>query len=200
MAPLRASVDGHFGPELRRFALAYIVRDKSRRWPLVKLLRGIGILISKRQVVARVLIAGKQGFVEEAPALLWGRLTGAARVAGIKARSQPKKGMIRLLAAFCGMGLEATTWLVREVFIRPFRRPARDRCVRRPDRRAVPERDMECERGISKTALGAVSANSALSRCSSPTLAGSGPTRTRSWRWRLRGNCWSRSSVNCRQA
>jgi hypothetical protein len=91
MAPLRASVDGHFGPELRRFALAYIVRDKSRRWPLVKLLRGIGILISKRQVVARVLIAGKQGFVEEAPALLWGRLTGAARVAGIKARSQPKK-------------------------------------------------------------------------------------------------------------
>jgi transposase len=50
----------------------------------------------------------------------------AARVADVKAETKAPAeerglGMIRLLVAICGMGLETATRLVREVFSRPFR-------------------------------------------------------------------------------
>jgi hypothetical protein len=77
MAPLPAGVDGHFGPELRRFVLALYHQGQVTAARLVTLLGGIGILISKRQVV-RLLIAGKQSFVEEARAVLRAGLTHAA--------------------------------------------------------------------------------------------------------------------------
>ena len=77
MAPLPVGVDGHFGPELRRFVLALYHQGQVTAARLVTLLGGIGILISKRQVV-RLLIAGKQSFVEEARAVLRAGLTHAA--------------------------------------------------------------------------------------------------------------------------
>src|SRR5271156_159488 len=77
MAPLPAGVDGHFGPELRRLLLALYHQGQVTAARLVTLLGGIGILISKRQVV-RLLIAGKQSFVEEARAVLRAGLTHAA--------------------------------------------------------------------------------------------------------------------------
>ena len=74
----------------------------------------------------------------------------AARVAEVDAPDPDREiGMIRLLVAICGMGLEtATRLVVRCQSAVP--RSARDRGVRRPDRHAVPERGMEREQGISK--------------------------------------------------
>ena len=59
MAPLPAGIDGHFGPELRRFVLAQYHQGQVTVPRLVALLRGFGIVISKRQIV-RLLIAGKR--------------------------------------------------------------------------------------------------------------------------------------------
>ena len=64
-APLPPGIDGHFGPQLRRFALALYHHGQVTMARLVTLLRGIGVLISKRQLV-RLLIGGKQAFVKEA--------------------------------------------------------------------------------------------------------------------------------------
>src|SRR5271167_4647249 len=57
IAPLPPGVDGHFGPELRRFVLAQYHQGQVTAARLVTLLRGFGVVISKRQVV-RLLIAG----------------------------------------------------------------------------------------------------------------------------------------------
>ncbi len=59
MAALPAGVDGHFGPELRRFVLAQYHQGQVTAPRLVTMLRGFGIFISKRQVV-RLLIAGSR--------------------------------------------------------------------------------------------------------------------------------------------
>src|SRR3974377_470812 len=64
-APLPAGIDGHFGPELRRFVLAQYHESQTTVPRLVKLLRSLGILISKRQVV-RLLNEGHEDFVTEA--------------------------------------------------------------------------------------------------------------------------------------
>ena len=77
IAPLPPGVDGHFGPELRRFVLAQYHQGQVTAARLVTLLRGFGIVISKRQVV-RLLIAGKQSFLDEARAVLRAGLTNAA--------------------------------------------------------------------------------------------------------------------------
>ena len=59
VAPLPPGIDGHFGPELRRFVLARYIRARSlcRGW--WQLLEAIGIEVSKRQVVR--LRIGRQG-------------------------------------------------------------------------------------------------------------------------------------------
>src|SRR5271166_4726591 len=92
MAPLPAGV-GHFGPELRRFVLAQYHQGQVTAARLVKLLRGFGIVISKRQVV-RLLIAGKQSFLDEARAVLRAGLTNAAwiTVDDTGARHKAKNG------------------------------------------------------------------------------------------------------------
>src|ERR1700726_1733663 len=64
-APLPAGIDGHFGPELRRFVLAQYHQGQTTVPRLVTLLRGFGIVISKRQVM-RLLINGQDGFCDEA--------------------------------------------------------------------------------------------------------------------------------------
>src|ERR1039458_4498724 len=62
MAALPEGIDGHFGPELRRFVLVQYHQGQVTVPRLVALLRGVGILISKRQIV-RLLIAGKDQFL-----------------------------------------------------------------------------------------------------------------------------------------
>ena len=93
MAPLPAGVDGHFGPELRRFVLAQYHQGQVTVARLVTLLRGFGIVISKRQVV-RLLIAGKESFLDEARAVLRAGLTNAAwiTVDDTGARHKAKNG------------------------------------------------------------------------------------------------------------
>src|ERR1700723_3491973 len=76
-APLPPGVEGHFGPELRRLVLALYHQGQVTVARLVTLLRGFGILISKRQVVRR-LIARKQNFLDEARDVLRAGLTQAA--------------------------------------------------------------------------------------------------------------------------
>jgi len=82
-APLPAGIDGHFGPQLRRFVLAQYHQGQMTVPRLVTLLRNLGIFISKRQVV-RLLIAGhpstsaQDSFLAEARDVLRAGLTSAA--------------------------------------------------------------------------------------------------------------------------
>jgi hypothetical protein len=92
-APLPAGVDGHFGPELRRFVLAQYHQGQVTAARLATLLRGFGVVISKRQVV-RLLNAGKESFLEEARGVLRAGLTNAAwiTVDDTGARHKAKNG------------------------------------------------------------------------------------------------------------
>src|SRR3954471_7211316 len=65
VAPLPGGVDGHFGPELRRFALTQYHHGQVTVPRLVAQLRAIGLAISTRQVM-RLLIQGQQRFLNEA--------------------------------------------------------------------------------------------------------------------------------------
>lgn len=76
-APLPTGIDGHFGPQLRRFVLAQYHQGQITVPRLVTLLRGLGIFISKRQVV-RMLIDGQDGFLTEARDVLRAGLSSAA--------------------------------------------------------------------------------------------------------------------------
>jgi hypothetical protein len=79
VAPLPDGIDGHFGPELRRFVLAQYHQGQVTVARLVTLLNAIGIEISERQVM-RLLIDGQDRFVEEARAVLRAGLETAAWV------------------------------------------------------------------------------------------------------------------------
>ena len=79
VAPLPSGIDGHFGPELRRFVLAQYHQGQVTVARLVELLQAIGIEISKRQVV-RLLIEDQDRFVAEARAVLRAGLGTAAWV------------------------------------------------------------------------------------------------------------------------
>jgi hypothetical protein len=75
-APLPAGISGHFGPELRRFVLAQYHQGQVTVPRLLALLRALGIIISKRQIV-RLLIAGQDGFLDEARDVLREGLSSA---------------------------------------------------------------------------------------------------------------------------
>jgi hypothetical protein len=64
VAPLPGGVEGHFGPELRRYVLAQYHQGQTTVPRLVAQLWGLGIVISKRQVM-RLLIADQQPFLDE---------------------------------------------------------------------------------------------------------------------------------------
>ncbi len=64
VAPLPSGIVGGFGPQLRRFILAAHVQGQVTTERLVALLSGIGVEISKRQVV-RLLAAPLEAFVDE---------------------------------------------------------------------------------------------------------------------------------------
>jgi transposase IS66 family protein len=65
LAPLPEGVDGHFGPELRRFVLMQYHQGQSTMPRLLALLRSMGVAISKRQLV-RLLNENHEGFIAEA--------------------------------------------------------------------------------------------------------------------------------------
>src|SRR5215212_972381 len=77
VAPLPGGVDGHFGPELRRFVLVQYHQGQVTLPRLVAQLRAIGLAISPRQVM-RLLIDGQQRFLDEARDVLRAGLAQAA--------------------------------------------------------------------------------------------------------------------------
>jgi Transposase IS66 family len=78
-AALPPGVNGHFGAALRRFVLAQHHQGQVTVRRVATQLRDIGIDISRRQVV-RLLIAGQDGFLDEARDVLRAGLTEAAWV------------------------------------------------------------------------------------------------------------------------
>jgi transposase IS66 family protein len=76
-APLPPGFGGHFGPELRRFVLTLYHQGQVTMPRLLALLRAVGIMISKRQLV-RLLDAGQDGFLDEARDVLRAGLASAA--------------------------------------------------------------------------------------------------------------------------
>jgi hypothetical protein len=77
VARLPGGVDGHFGPELRRYVLAQYHQGQTTVPRLVAQLWAVGIAISKRQVM-RLLIAGQQPFLDESQEVLRAGLASAA--------------------------------------------------------------------------------------------------------------------------
>jgi hypothetical protein len=75
-APLPTGIDGHFGPDLRRFVLAQYHQGQMTVPRLEALLRSLGIFISKRQVV-RLLTADQDEFLTEAREVLRAGLSSA---------------------------------------------------------------------------------------------------------------------------
>jgi hypothetical protein len=69
LAPLPDGIEGHFGPELRRFVLMQYHQGQSTMPRLLGLLRSVGIAISKRQLV-RLLTENHTAFVAEAQDVL----------------------------------------------------------------------------------------------------------------------------------
>jgi Transposase IS66 family len=65
LAPLPEGIDGHFGPELRRFVLMQYHQGQSTLPRLAALLRSVGVAISKRQL-QRLLTDKQESFVAEA--------------------------------------------------------------------------------------------------------------------------------------
>jgi hypothetical protein len=65
LAPLPQGVEGHFGPELRRFVLMQYHQGQSTMPRLLALLRSVGVAISKRQLV-RLLNENHEAFIAEA--------------------------------------------------------------------------------------------------------------------------------------
>jgi hypothetical protein len=92
-APLPEGFDRHFGPQLRRFVLAQYHQGQTTVPRLVTLLRGLGIDISKREVV-RLLTARQDGFRGEAREVLRAGLANSPwiTVDDTGARHQAKNG------------------------------------------------------------------------------------------------------------
>ena len=77
VAPLPGGVDGHFGPELRRYVLAQYHQGQTTVPRLVAQLQTLGIAISKRQIM-RLLIGDQRRFLEESRDVLRAGLASAA--------------------------------------------------------------------------------------------------------------------------
>jgi len=69
LAPLPQGIEGHFGPELRRFVLMQYHQGQSTMPRLLDFLRSLGVAISKRQLV-RLLNENHEGFIAEAQDVL----------------------------------------------------------------------------------------------------------------------------------
>lgn len=92
-APLPTNLSGHFGPGLQRFVLAQYHQGQVTVPRLLEQLRGLGVAISKRQVM-RLLIADKKPFLAEARDVLRAGLASAAWISvdDTGARHQGRNG------------------------------------------------------------------------------------------------------------
>ncbi len=79
LAPLPDGIDGHFGPELRRFVLMQYHQGQTTLPRLLAFLRCVGVSISKRQL-QRLLTEKQADFVAEAQAVLRAGLETSAFV------------------------------------------------------------------------------------------------------------------------
>jgi hypothetical protein len=79
LAPLPAGIDGHFGPNLRRFVLMLYHQGQSTLPRVVALLRSIGVAISERQV-QRLLTERHDAFLAESRDVLRAGLACASWV------------------------------------------------------------------------------------------------------------------------
>ena len=93
VAPLPAGVTSHFGPELKRFVLAQYHQGQTTMPRLLGLLQGLGLDISKRQLV-RLHNAGQEAFLGEARDVLRAGLQAASwiTVDDTGARHKAKNG------------------------------------------------------------------------------------------------------------
>jgi len=93
IAPLPAGVEGHFGPELRRYVLMQYHQGQVTVPRIVALLTAMGIDISKRQVL-RLLLEGKDAFLAESQDVLRSGLTASpwVNVDDTGARHKGKNG------------------------------------------------------------------------------------------------------------
>jgi hypothetical protein len=105
IAPLPAGVEGHFGPELRRYVLMQYHQGQVTVPRLVVLLKGMGIDISKRQIL-RLLTEGKEDFLAESRDVLRSGLASApwVNVDDTGARHKGKTGYCTVV------GNEDFTW------------------------------------------------------------------------------------------
>src|SRR5450631_1431647 len=69
LAPLPEGIEGHFGPELRRFVLMQYHQGQSTMPRVLALVRSVGVASSKRQLV-RLLNENHEGFIAEAQDVL----------------------------------------------------------------------------------------------------------------------------------
>jgi hypothetical protein len=94
LAPLPAGVEGHFGPELRRFVLLQHHQGQVTAERITAFLSNLGVAISKRQVV-RLLTTGSAALIAEAKAVLRAGLETARwiTVDDTGARHQAKNGV-----------------------------------------------------------------------------------------------------------
>jgi Transposase IS66 family len=94
VAPLPAGVEGHFGPELRRFVLLQHHQGQVTAERITAFLASLGVAISKRQVV-RLLTAGSAALIAEAQAVLRAGLATARwiTVDDTGARHRAKNGV-----------------------------------------------------------------------------------------------------------
>ncbi|HZA87251.1 MAG TPA: transposase [Acidimicrobiales bacterium] len=94
VAPLPAGVEGHFGPELRRFVLLQHHQGQVTAERITAFLAGLGVAISKRQVV-RLLTARSAALIAEAKAVLRAGLATACwiTVDDTGARHRAKNGV-----------------------------------------------------------------------------------------------------------
>jgi hypothetical protein len=105
IAPLPEGMQGHFGPNLRRFVLMHYHQGQSTLPRLVALLQSLGLAISKREV-QRLLTEGQAGFVAEARDVLRAGLASSSWISAddTSARHRAKNG-------FCTqIGNDRFTW------------------------------------------------------------------------------------------
>ena len=93
LAPLPEGIDGHFGPELRRFVLMQYHQGQSTLPRLATFLRSVGVAISKRQL-QRLLTDQQKQFTAEAQDVLRAGLETAPYVSvdDTGARHKAKNG------------------------------------------------------------------------------------------------------------
>jgi hypothetical protein len=136
LAPLPEGIDGHFGPELRRFVLMQYHQGQSTLPRLAALLRSVGVAISKRQL-QRLLTDNSGPFRRGGPSRVARRAGDIAVCLGGRYRRAPCRqervlhaNRQRLVHLVCDQRLEEPVELPRTAARRPCRLRAQRRGLR----------------------------------------------------------------------